>query len=272
MFFKENWFLLGRMTSFNWIPRSIRGIGDFFLFLKETFRALKNLWVRRGLFLKYCEFIGVSSLAIILFSAVFMGAVLGYQLYVGFHVFGAEALLGASVGVALFRDLAPVFAAIMVTGRAGAAMAAELATMRITEQIDALEVMAIDPYAYLVSPRVSAGFLMMPLLSVVFAVIASLSSAFIACGVMGLSYATFWDQFAKYVDSMDLIHCTTKGAVFGFLIASIGCYYGFRAKGGASAVGHATRATVVATCLAILLSDYIVTSLLPFGFDYLILE
>lgn len=241
-------------------------LGDFSLFMLETLHSLTHAWRRRGLFLRQCEFIGVNSMGVVLVAAIFMGGVLGYQLYVSFHLFRAEALLGGSVGVALFRELAPVMAAIMVTGRAGAAMAAEIASMRISEQIDALEVMAIDPIEYLVVPRVVAGLFMMPLLSVAFAVVASLASAGVACGIMGLDLQVFWSQYSKVVDKIDMIHCVTKGAVFGLILTWVGCFYGYRAYGGARAVGFATRSTVVATCLTILLSDYVMTSFLPFGF------
>lgn len=246
--------------------KGIHVLGDFTYFVFSTFSSAKHLWRRRGLFLKQCEFIGVSSTGIIVVAAVFMGGVLGYQLYVSFHYFGAEALLGGSVGVSLFRELAPVMGAIMVTGRSGAAMAAELASMRITEQIDALEVMAVDPIEYLVTPRVAAGVLMMPLLSVVFASVATLAASGVACGVMGLDSSVFWEQYSRVVDMIEVIHCLVKGAVFGLVLTWIGCYCGFNAYGGARAVGFATRTTVVATCLTILLSDYILTSLLPFGF------
>lgn len=248
---------------------AIETLGEFTLFIGETLRTSLKLWRRKGLFFRHCEFIGVNSVGIILVAALFMGAVLGYQLYVSFHLFGAEALLGGSVGVSLFRELAPVMGSIMVTGRAGAAMAAEIATMKITEQVDALEVMAIDPVEYLVTPRVVAGLLMMPLLSIFFAVVASLASAVVACGIMGLDQAVFWHQFTKVVDAIEVVHCVTKGAVFGLVLTWIGCFCGYRAQGGARAVGLATRSTVVATCLTILLCDYILTSLLPFGFAYL---
>jgi phospholipid/cholesterol/gamma-HCH transport system permease protein len=244
-------------------------LGDFSLFVLETFRALGGLWRRRALFLRQCEFIGVSSLGIIVVAAGFLGAVLGYQLYVSFKLFGAEALLGGSVGVALFRELGPVFAAIMVTGRAGAAMAAEIASMRLTEQIDALEVMAVNPVEYLVAPRVVAGVLMMPLLAIFFSVVASVASAGVACGIMDLDLQIFLKQYSKVVDMIELGHCLTKGAVFGLVFTWIGCFCGFRAYGGAYAVGTATRNTVVAACLTILLTDYILTSLLPFGFNIL---
>jgi phospholipid/cholesterol/gamma-HCH transport system permease protein len=202
-------------------------------------------------------------------AALFMGGVLGYQLYVSLHLFGAEALLGGSVGVGLFRELGPVMAAIMVTGRAGAAMAAEIASMRISEQIDALEVMAIDPIEYLVVPRVFAGLVMMPLVAVAFCVVGSAAAALVSCGIMGLDFTVFWSQYTKVVDPIDVVHCTVKGAAFGLILTLVGCFYGFTAYGGARAVGFATRSTVVASFLSILLSDYILTSFLPFGFSYL---
>lgn len=244
-------------------------LGDFSLFVFETVRSFRFLWRRRDLFLRQCEFIGVSSLWINVAAASFMGAVLGYQLYVSLHQFGAEALLGGTVGVALFRELAPVMAGIMVTGRAGAAMAAEISSMRISEQIDALEVMAINPIEYLVSPRVSAGVLMMPILAISFAAVASVAACAVACGIMDLQYSIFWSQYLKIVDPIDVLHCIAKAASFGLLLTWIGCFCGFRAYGGARAVGEATRNTVVATCLMILLSDYFLTSFLPFGFKKL---
>lgn len=257
------------MNIFRLLQKIILGLGDFSLFGYESVRAMARLWRRRGIFLNQCEFIGVSSSGVILVAALFMGSVLGYQLYVSFHLFNAEALLGGSVGISLFRELAPVLAGIMVAGRAGAAMAAEIASMRVNEQIDALEVMAVDPYEYLVSPRLLAGTLTLPLLSVFFTGVATLSSAGVACGLMGLEPSTFWSQYAKTVDVIDIVHCVTKGAVFGLVLTWVGCYYGFRAYGGAKAVGYAARSTVVTSVLVILLSDYILTSFLPFGDFYL---
>jgi len=244
-------------------------LGEFTQFCGDTIRTSRHMWRRRGLFLRHCEFIGVNSLGVCSVAAFFMGGVLGYQLYVSFHLFGAEALLGGSVGVSLFRELGPVVGGIMVTGRAGAAIAAELASMRISEQVDALEVMAVDPVEYLVAPRVLAGVLMMPIIAIFFSVVGSIAAALVACGLMGLDWTTYWTQFAKTVDVLELWHCVIKAAVFGILITWIACFCGFRAYGGARAVGLATRSTVVAGCLTILLSDYVLTSLLPFGFNYL---
>lgn len=262
--------LTGRIVKLTEKVRdSISVIGDFMLFGLQILRTTKGLWKRRNLFFKHCEMIGVSSSGVVLTAALFMGGVLGYQLYAAFHMFGAEALLGGSVGISLFRELAPVMAAIMVTGRSGAAMAAEIASMRITEQIDALEVMAINPVEYLVTPRVMASLMMMPLLSVFFASVGSLAAAFVSCEIMGLSYATYWQQFTKVVDALDLQHCVIKGAVFGLVLAWVGCFCGYFARGGARGVGLATRTTVVATCLTILLSDYVITSFLPLGYEKL---
>jgi len=251
---------------------NIELLGEFVSFVVRTIRTAPTLGRRRRIFLKQCESIGVSSSGIIVVAACFLGGVLGYQLYVSFKLFNAEALLGGSVGVSLYRELAPVMTAIMVTGRAGAAMAAEIASMRISEQVDALEVMAVDPVEILITPRVFAGVIMIPLLSVFFGSVATLMAAVIACGVMGLDPSVYWEQFAKVVDVIDISHCLVKGAVFGLMLTWIGCFNGFKAEGGASAVGLATRNSVVASCLAVLLSDYILTSLLPFGVIKLVAE
>jgi phospholipid/cholesterol/gamma-HCH transport system permease protein len=251
------------------IRSGITTLGDFSLFVGDTIVGMGQFWRRRDLFLKQCEFIGVQSLTVTMVAAIFMGSVLGYQLYVSFHLFNADGLLGGSVGVGLFRELAPVMGAIMVTGRAGAAMAAEIASMRVSEQVDALEVMGIDPIEYLVVPRVLAGIVMMPLLAFFFGVVGSLAAAAVSCGLMGLDWTIFWHQYAKVTDKIDLIHCVTKGATFGMILTWIGCYCGYSAHGGARAVGAATRNTVVASCLSILLGDYLLTSLLPFGFSRL---
>jgi phospholipid/cholesterol/gamma-HCH transport system permease protein len=241
------------------------GLGEFVIFGWLAFKRLSKIWRRWRLFLEQCEFIGFQSLLVVSVAATFMGGVLGYQLYLSLHLFGAEALLGGTIGVSLFRELAPVMAAIMVTGNAGAAMGAELASMRISEQIDALEVMAVDPMEYLVMPRIAAGTLMVPLLGTYFAVVASYAGALVATGIMGLDYAVYWDQYAEVTHPLDLIHCLVKGSFFGLVLTWIGCYYGFHARGGAKSVGYATRTTVVASCLTILFVDYLLTSLLPFS-------
>jgi phospholipid/cholesterol/gamma-HCH transport system permease protein len=256
----------GTVTIQEMFHSAVALVGEFILFIGDTLKTLPRMWGRRALFLRQCEIIGVSSTGIILVSGMFLGGVLGYQLYASFHLFNAEALLGGSVGVSLFRELAPTLTAIMVTGRAGAAMAAEIASMKVSEQVDALEVMAVDPIEFLITPRVLAGFVMLPLLSVFFTAVASVAAAGVACGIMGLDPAVYWQQYSRVVDKIDLIHCLVKGCSFGLVLTWVGCFNGYRAYGGARAVGLATRNTVVASCLMVLFLDYILTSFLPFGF------
>ena len=243
--------------------KSIIWLGELTIFTQRTIQSFPKIWKRRGILINQCEFIGVSSLGILSIAAVFMGAVLGYQLYTSFALFGAQALVGGTVGVSIFREMGPVIGAIMVTGRAGAAIGAEIASMRVSEQIDALEVMGVNPYEYLVLPRVLAGAIMMPLLAFVFGGIATLAASGIACGVLDLSFPVFWKEFRLWVDAVDMIHCFMKGTSFGIALTLLGSFYGFRAKGGAMAVGLSTRSTVVATCLTILLLDYLWTMVLP---------
>lgn len=254
------------------ITQAIAWLGELSIFTRRTFQSSSKIWKRHGILINQCEFIGVSSLGILSVAAVFMGAVLGYQLYVSFALFGAQALVGGTVGVAIFREMAPVIGAIMVTGRAGAAIGAEVASMRVSEQIDALEVMGVNPYEYLVLPRVIAGAIMMPLLAFIFGGIATLAASAIACGVLDLSWPIFWKEFRLWVDGVDMIHCTMKGISFGTALTLLGCFYGFRAQGGARAVGFSTRSTVVASCLTILLLDYFWTMVLPVRGSIIVLQ
>ena len=250
----------------------IEWMGELALFSFRLIQSLPRFWYRSSIFINQCEFIGVSSLGILTVAAIFMGAVLGYQLYTSFELFGAQGMVGGTVGVSIFREMAPVIGAIMVTGRAGAAIGAEIASMNVSEQIDALEVMGVNPHEYLVLPRVVAGAAMMPILAFIFGGIATISASVIACSVLGLSYPVFWNTFRQWVDWVDMLHCLVKGITFGFTLTLLGCFYGFRANGGARAVGFSTRSTVVATCLTILLLDYFWTMVLPIRANQMILR
>ena len=256
----------------NPIQAGVEWLGEFILFLYRTIQTIGHLPRRFGIFLNQCEFIGVSSLGVLSVAAVFIGASLGYELYKSFELFGAQALVGGTIGVALFREMAPVLGAIMVTGRAGAGIGAEIASMKVSEQIDALEVMGVSPYEYLALPRILAGMTMMPLLAFIFGGIATLSASFIACQVLDLSFPVFWKTFRQWVSWVDLLHCLVKALTFGGALTALGCFYGFRASGGARAVGLSTRSTVVAACLTILFLDYFWTMILPLRADRLILR
>ncbi len=256
----------------NIFKSGIEWLGEFTIFSGRTIRSFPRLPRRLGIFINQCEFIGVSSLGILSVAALFIGAVLGYQLYKSFELFGAQAFVGGTVGVGIFREMAPVIGAIMVTGRAGAGIGAEISSMRVSEQIDALEVMGVNPYEYLVLPRVLAGAVMMPLLAIVFGGIATISASVIACSVLDLSYPVFWKAFRQWTDWVDILHCLVKGCTFGMALTSLGCFFGFRASGGASSVGFSTRSTVVAACLTILCLDYFWTMVLPLRADQIVLK
>ncbi len=219
---------------------------------------------RLPLFLQQFDFIGVQSLLVVTFSAIFIGSVLAFQTYVALHNFGMDSFLGSSVGMALMRELAPVFCGIMVSGRAGAAIAAELATMRVTEQIDAMEALGTDPFNYLVAPRIAAGTLALPLLCIYFTIIGCSAGYFIATAVLDTDGAVYWQQLAWAVDFNDVWQGLVKAMIFGFFLSVLGCFYGYYAENNAEGVGVATNRAVVTTALWILFSDYVMTAYLPY--------
>jgi phospholipid/cholesterol/gamma-HCH transport system permease protein len=216
---------------------------------------------RGRLFVEAMEFVGIGSIFIISLTALFVGAVLALQLVDGFRDFGAENQTGAVIGLALAREVGPVFAALMVTSRAGSAMTTELGSMRVTNQIDALVTMAVNPVQYLVVPRLMAGFVMVPVLTMLFNVVGVLGAFFVAVGLLGLDPGVFMDRLKWLVDWADVSQGLTKAMVFGIAVTLIACRQGFYAEGGAAGVGRATNRAVVQSAIAILMLDYIVTSL-----------
>ncbi|MCF8054972.1 MAG: ABC transporter permease [Deltaproteobacteria bacterium] len=208
------------------------------------------------------EFVGVKSLLIVLLTGCFTGMVMTLQIYYGFKMFSAESLVGSTVALALLRELAPVLTALMVTARAGSAIAAYLGTMRVTEQIDALCVMAVNPVKYLVVPRIIACVFMMPLLTVFANFMGIIASYFVAVKILGINEGIFIANIVKYCGLSDLYNGLLKATCFGFLIAVISCYKGFYTSGGAEGVGRATTEAVVASALAVLVCDYIITAMM----------
>jgi len=198
----------------------------------------------------------------VLLTGTFTGAVFTLQTITGLQRVGMENVVGSTVMLAVSRELAPVLTSLMVTGRVGSAMATELGTMRVTEQIDAMEVMAIDPIKYLVVPRIIAGSIMVPALSVLFCVVAGLGSFAVAVLMMGLDEGAFFARIEWLLDPYDFMHGMIKSVFFGVLIALIGCYRGFHAGGGARGVGNATTQAVVIGSISIFVLDYILTSIL----------
>ncbi len=208
------------------------------------------------------EFIGIGSIFIIALTALFVGGVLSLQLVDGFRDFGAESQTGAVIGLALSREIGPVFAALMVTSRAGSAMTTELGSMRVTNQIDALTTMAVNPIQYLVVPRLAAGVVMVPILTMLFNIVGVVGAYFVAVRLMGLDPGVFLDRLQWFVDWDDMRQGLVKAAVFGLTLCLIACRQGLYAEGGAAGVGRATNRSVVHSAVAILLLDYIVTGVI----------
>ncbi|APJ04261.1 MlaE family ABC transporter permease [Silvanigrella aquatica] len=235
------------------------GFGRFLIFIKDVFRWFFLPPFRIGLIVKQLEFVGNKSSTIIFISALFVGAVLGLQLGVIFKLFSAEGLMGAATGKSLALELGPVMCGFIVIGRAGAAMAAEIATMRVNEQIDAMEAMGVNPISYLVVPRVIASTIMMPILAGIFLFVGVIGCYLVAVLFYRVDTMTFMQQLKWIVYWSDVVKGLVKATVFGFIFSSIACYKGFKAKGGAKGVGEATTSAVVAGLLSILVGDFIIT-------------
>ena len=211
------------------------------------------------------EFIGVQSLFIISLTGAFSGMVLALQTVTSLRRLQQEALVGGIVVVGLMREISPVFAGLMVTARAGSAMAAELGNMRVTEQIDAITTMSVSPVQYLLSPRLVSAIVMLPLLCVLYTVVGTVGAYVVAVKWLNVDPGSFIEKIQQFAQPQDLWMGIIKSAVFGFLISSISCRQGYYASGGARGVGEATTRAVVQSAVAILISNYIITSLLTPG-------
>ncbi len=205
--------------------------------------------------------IGFNSLPVVGLTAIFTGAALALNIYDGSLRFNAETFLPQILSVSIVRELGPGFAALMVAGRSSSGMAAELGAMRVSDQIDAMSTLAVDPYKYLISPRILATTIMLPFLVLVADLIGILGGWFVAVYALGFEGATYVRNIDQFLTADDVTSGLIKAGVFGFLISVMGCYYGFKSRGGAQGVGAATRSAVVAAAVAILASNYIMTSL-----------
>jgi phospholipid/cholesterol/gamma-HCH transport system permease protein len=217
---------------------------------------------RIGNFMAQLDFVGVGSSLITALTGLFSGMVFAHQSARAFEMFDAESLVGPTVALTLTRELAPVFSALMVTMRAGSAMCTELGTMRVTEQVDALETMAVSPVQYLLVPRVTAGLVMVPVLVMLFNLAGIVGAYFVSVIVKGISAGTFIARTQHWLDPEDINEGLIKGAVFGLSVTLIACYKGFNASGGAKGVGQATTEAMVSSALAIFILDYFVGVLL----------
>ncbi len=213
------------------------------------------------LFLKALLDIGYFSLPVVALTAVFTGMVLALQSYTGFSRFSAQGAVANLVVLSVTRELGPVLAGLMVAGRVGAAMAAELGTMRVTDQIDALSTLSTNPMKYLVAPRLLAGIIALPLLVVIADVLGVMGGFIVSVLKLGFNQNVYLTNTMNFVQSDDVISGLAKAGVFGFIIALMGCYQGYNSRGGAQGVGAATTAAVVSASILILASDYVITEM-----------
>ena len=250
--------------------RLLQAIGSVFLnFLTSTgrlalFTGLSVSHIVRPpvyprLLLRQIIDIGYYSLPVVGLTAVFTGMVLALQSYSGFARFNAESAIATVVVLSITRELAPVLAGLMVAGRIGAAMAAEIGTMRVTEQIDALSTLSTNPYKYLVAPRLLAGFIMLPCCVLVADIIGVFGGYLISVHKLGFNPAVYLKNTWQFLEVIDVVSGLVKAGVFGFLIALMGCYHGYHSRGGAQGVGSATTNAVVSASILILASNYLIT-------------
>ncbi|MEH6404225.1 MAG: ABC transporter permease [Sneathiella sp.] len=242
--------------------RFMRSVGHLSLFTVQSFKhiVLPPFYLR--LFLKQLMFIGYYSLPVVGMTALFTGMVLALQIYVGSSRFNAESAVATIVVIGLTRELAPVLSGLMVAGRVGAAIAAEIGTMRVTEQIDALVTLSTNPYKYLVAPRVLAGIITLPLLVLIGDIIGVSGGYLVATESLGFNASGYIKNTFDYLEVRDVISGLVKASVFGGIITLMGCYHGFNSSGGAQGVGRATTNAVVSSFILILISDYFLTVLL----------
>lgn len=217
---------------------------------------------RVGVLVQQLEFVGVQSIFLVCLVGLFTGMVFAVQTAYGFRRFGAENLVGGVVALSLSREMAPVLTAIMVAARAGSGMAAQLGNMRATEQIDALETMAVSPIQYLVVPRLIAGTLMVPVLALLFFGVGLGGAYLIGVVLLSLDQGVFMDRVTALLDKRDLVQGLVKAIIFGYAVTLISCRHGYYAKGGAEGVGLATTRAVVWSVVGVFFLDYIITSLM----------
>lgn len=235
--------------------------GIFNLFLQTARWSFSRPLKLERLFFQM-EFIGVRSLFVVILVSTFTGMVLALQTYTGFRRFGAESMMGAVVALSLCRELGPVLTSIMVTARAGSAMAAEIGTMRVTEQIDALFVMAVNPIKYLIVPRVIASILVVPVLTIISDYTGIVGGYIVGVKLLNVNEGVYINRTIEILELSDIYNGLVKSAVFGLLLSVIGCYKGYYTKGGARGVGKATTEAVVLACVVIFIADYVLTAFL----------
>ena len=237
----------------------VNQLGSFLIFLQLSAKEFGRSPVRFNRILQQFETIAIKSLGIILLTGIFVGITFGLQVGSIFSIFGAQSLIGSSTGLALTLELAPLTTAFLVAGFFGSSTTAELATMKVGEQLDAMEAMGVNLHNYFVKPTVIATVLALPMLYVFFLVLGLLGAYLAAVEMFDVAYNNFYFWINRYLWVEDVMKGLVKSTVFGLVVASIACRYGLTAKGGARGIGEATTKSVVANLLAILAADVVIT-------------
>lgn len=235
------------------------GIG---VFLVKSVRWTFHFPLELRLIFKQMEEIGIRSLPVVVITTGFTGMVFALQSFAGFARFTAQSLVGAAVALSIVRELSPVLTGLMVAGRAGSAMAAEIGTMRVTEQIDALSTMAVEPIQYLIVPRMIASVTMLPILTMLGNAFGILGGYLVAVELLNMNPSVYWESSYAWLVMNDFVSSLIKAAFFGFIISIISCFYGFNSGGGAEGVGKATTRSVVVSSMTILVSDFVLSKML----------
>ncbi len=242
--------------------RFMAAVGHLSLFTLQTVRHIFLPPFYMRIFLRQLMSIGYYSLPVVGMTALFTGMVLALQIYVGSSRFNAESAVATIVVIGLTRELAPVLSGLMIAGRVGAAIAAEIGTMRVTEQIDALVTLSTNPFKYLVAPRVLAGVITLPILVLIADIIGVSGGYLVATESLNFNASSYIKNTFDFLEARDVISGLIKSSVFGFIVTLMGCYHGFNSTGGAQGVGRATTNAVVSSFILILISDYFLTVLL----------
>ena len=240
----------------------IKEIGAISLYAQQSVVLLFAKPYRYGEIIKHLEFIGNQSVGIITLTSVFTGLALSFQVYLGFKLVNAVNLVGPTVALGISRELGPVLTGLIVAARAGGAMAARLGTMRVNEQLDALDVMGVNTKQYLIAPRIIAAVISMPLLTALFDFMAMVGSWFLCTRLVGLDHAVFMEKIRTTLEFRHIAEGLIKSAIFGFIFAVICTYKGYNTTGGAKGVGEATNKGVVISMVSIIILDYFLMNII----------
>jgi len=238
----------------------LNNTGNFFIFTLQIIKSFFSRWYIKNI-INQMIFIGFYSLPVVSLTAFFTGGALALQIYYGGNQFNSEIIVSSIVALGITRELGPVLGGIVVAGRVSSAIAAELGTMRVTEQIDALKTLSADPISYLVVPRIIAGIIMLPILIIFADIIGIMGGWFIGIQSLDFNGSVYIKNTIDFLDASDIYSGLIKASVFGFIISVMGSYQGFHSRGGAQGVGRATTNAVVSASVLILASNYIMTNL-----------